>query len=1197
MNIKVGGQPPILWVAILTLGIAGTLLYSFYKEHSIAERYTPQMDATMEIQLKVTTAHLWLEEIMEGDREVDAKEIWDNLDSAEWYARAMLEGGKAPEGRFTLIKEPELRHRIEQMLNGIDIFRSLARERIDNQSKAGIGSNIEQHFDNIFSDTLASAKASRNTLLQLRQKQFQRLHFIQGVLVLLIITLGTFVFILFKRYEQQRTGNMRALQKGDIKLSKTNRLYATQSQVNQAIVRARNKQELFQGICDIAIEYGQFRLAWIGLIDNDKKEITPIAFSGWGTDYLKNIKISITDELTSKGPTGRAIREKKSVVFNDLEHNPDYAPWRNIAMEQGYRSSGAFPIRLHDSVVGTINIYAAEPDFFDRDEIALLEEVALDISFALENLGNEAERKKAEQRATRFGKLLEDSLDEIYIFDSRTLRFTDVNLGARQNLGYTLSELKQLTPLDLNPKFTAEYFNEIVAPLRYRSEEKVIFTTIHHRKDGSQYPVELHLQLMPDDPPVFVSIAQDIAARRETEDALHESEIKFRSIFQSTIVGMIIVINDRGLITEWNTGAVRAFGYTPDEVIGKPLTMLIPDRYKQGHEKGFERAVVRGTVLDNGKTQELSGIRKNGEEFPIELTLGSWRRKGQLYFSAIVLDITERKQTEQALRHAQKMKAVGQVTGGIAHDFNNLLCIILGNLDLLKQDITYTEKTAKRLETIISSTQRATALTKQLLGFSRRQAVQTVVTNINSVITDMESLIRRSVTPEVELSQNFAKNIWLTEIDPGDFQDALLNLVINARDAMPSGGKLIIETSNDQLDTEYCSHNPDLTPGQYVQLTVSDDGLGISPDILEHVFEPFFTTKEHGKGTGLGLAMAYGFAKRSGGHIEVFSTYGIGTTFRLYLPRASSQKLPEKPIDTHEGELPGGTETVLAVDDEEALRDLAKESLETLGYSVLTAKNGHDALACLEKNSTIDLLFTDVLMPGGINGYELAEQVTQKHPQINVLLTSGYTEKAITSETQAHFTANLLCKPYTLAELAQQTRAVLGSKKKREQSQLSQGNPKTFAKRNDDLNVGIKGIDDDHQVLLDIIDQCQRLAATNNKEKIGVILDYLNEYIQTHFDREEAVMALCNYPGLNNHRQVHQLLRQQVDKMQRQQKNSGINNKELMDFLGNWLTSHIQGMDHAFAPYCKNLDPDEINRALAEAAPPPRKLPKELQNE
>ena len=385
----------------------------------------------------------------------------------------------------------------------------------------------------------------------------------------------------------------------------------------------------------------------------------------------------------------------------------------------------------------------------------------------------------------------------------------------------------------------------------------------------------------------------------------------------------------------------------------------------------------------------------------------------------------ERKKIEKQLRQSQKMDAIGQLTGGIAHDFNNILGIIIGNLDLIKYSFTAEGKVLKYLTAIETSAERAAKVTKQLLVFSRQQAVDVSAVDINQAVSSMDILTTLTVSPEIEVGENLARGLWLTDINAGDFQDTLLNLIINARDAMSGGGCLTIETRNATLDAAYCSQYPNITVGDYVQLSISDTGMGIPAELQERIFEPFYTTKPEGEGTGLGLAMVFGFIERSKGHINVYSEPGVGTTFHLYLPRSVEQ---EETVETAESPLtilPPGSETILVVDDEPGLVSLAQDSLQLLGYHVLTAVDGNEALETLAAEPSIALLFSDVVMPGGINGYQLAEKAVETMPGLKVLLTSGYTKKAVAQNEQAQFYANLLNKPYTQSELALQVRTIL----------------------------------------------------------------------------------------------------------------------------------------------------------------------------
>ena len=397
-------------------------------------------------------------------------------------------------------------------------------------------------------------------------------------------------------------------------------------------------------------------------------------------------------------------------------------------------------------------------------------------------------------------------------------------------------------------------------------------------------------------------------------------------------------------------------------------------------------------------------------------------------FAARASGEIERLRAEQALRRSQKMEAIGQLSGGIAHDFNNQLGIILGYLDFLKNYVASDEKPSKWVEISINATLRCTDLTRQLLSFSRTQTDKKVVVDINARLRELGTMFARSLTPAIEVQYSLADELWPTEIDPGEFQDAILNMVINARDAMPNGGKLLIETSNKQLDAEYAAFNPDAHAGDYIQLVLSDTGSGMNRSTQEHIFEPFYTTKEKDKGTGLGMSMVYGFVKRFGGFIQIYSEVDIGTTLRIYLPRADTTETNITGDALNDQNLPTGNETILIVDDEINLLHLADDYLSTLGYKTYLAENSRQALDMLEKHKDIDCLFSDVVMPGGINGYELAELAVKNNAELKVLLTSGFTSKTIAQNGQVRFTAQMLSKPYRKADLAQCIRRTLDEK-------------------------------------------------------------------------------------------------------------------------------------------------------------------------
>ena len=521
-----------------------------------------------------------------------------------------------------------------------------------------------------------------------------------------------------------------------------------------------------------------------------------------------------------------------------------------------------------------------------------------------------------------------------------------------------------------------------------------------------------------------VRLRQEISDRKWAQEGLRLSEAQFKSLSENSQDFIRRYDKDCRHLYQ-NAAAYKVSGFTEKEFVGKSLKEL-----------GFENDLCE---LWEYKINQVFRTKESASEiFELEGPDGvlflDWRLFPEFgedgtvdTVLAVSRDITENKNLESQLIQSQKMKALGTLTGGIAHDFNNLLSIIHGNVELIEVTSKLDDKSRSRLSSIMKATKRAAKLTKQLLGFSSRQATSIEITNINRVIEELDSVIERSLTPEISVNQNLATGLWSTEIDVGDFEDVLLNLLINARDAMVGGGKLCIETSNKLLDAKFCSRHAGLSPGEYVCLLISDTGAGIELDKIDQIFEPFFTTKPQGKGTGLGLAMVFGFAQRSRGHINVQSMPGEGATFKLYLPKSLSTVLQQAETEAERLEDPTGSETILVVDDEQGLREMVESLLMGLGYTVITATDGKQALSILKKQPGIDLLFSDVVMPSGVNGYELAEQVRMSNPRIKVLLTSGYVDKTITHAGHERFKANVLTKPYSLRVLAFRVRATLDS--------------------------------------------------------------------------------------------------------------------------------------------------------------------------
>ena len=533
-------------------------------------------------------------------------------------------------------------------------------------------------------------------------------------------------------------------------------------------------------------------------------------------------------------------------------------------------------------------------------------------------------------------------------------------------------------------------------------------------------PNEFHLDLISK----FTHLSRLAIEKDLNEAVLRDSKNYNRSLFEHSPIGLALC-RLNGELVDVNSVYANIIGRSIEDTLKLSYWDITPKKYENDEMQQIEDLESTGSY----GPYEKEYIHKDGHLVPVRLTGMYHEENGELFILSSVEDITEKKQIEESLRRSQKMDAIGQLTGGIAHDFNNILAIILGNIDLLNFHISNNVKASQRIDLIKKATLRAADLTRQLLSFSRKHDREMLPCNINLILSGIEKLISRTVTAQVELNQNLSNELWHVEIDSGDFEDVILNLTLNARDAMPNGGRLSIETSNRILDSDYCAINPDVTPGEYVLFSISDTGTGISKEEQEHIFEPFFTTKPDGKGTGLGLAMVFGFVKRCSGHIRVISEVGKGTTIEIYLPRSIEQDLSTSETIRQVQEIATGNETILIVDDEEGLLELSKENLQGLGYRVLTATNGRKALEHLRNDHSIKLLFSDIVMPGGLNGYELAKKTIMLYPEIKILLTSGYSEKIMFNNDFQNESFIVLDKPYSQSDLAFKIQQLLNPSK------------------------------------------------------------------------------------------------------------------------------------------------------------------------
>ncbi|MGO4572099.1 PAS domain S-box protein [Microvirga sp. 2TAF3] len=517
----------------------------------------------------------------------------------------------------------------------------------------------------------------------------------------------------------------------------------------------------------------------------------------------------------------------------------------------------------------------------------------------------------------------------------------------------------------------------------------------------------------------------DMTALRSAEELALQKEMRLRSILE-TIPEALVTIGETGCIESFSRSAEELFGYKASEVLGENVRMLMPAPRNEQHDQYIQRVLTTRNPKIIGIGTLVMGLRRDGTTFPMDLAVGEAMVGGQRIFTCFIRDLTSRQKIEQELRQSQKMEAIGQLTGGIAHDFNNLLTVAIGNLEMIEASPNLGAEDRAILSEVQDAAQQGANLTERLLAFGRRQPLNPILVDIGELVSDFSRLLRRTLGEAIDMRLIVSGDRYFAFVDSVQFQNALLNLALNARDAMPQGGSLTLEVSYAEIEEDYAQIYPEAKAGRFVLLSVTDTGIGMSQEVKQKAFEPFFTTKPIGTGTGLGLCMVYGFIKQSGGLIHLYSETGKGTTVQVFLPLAENEKLEDEvdPILTSQ-DFPARGETILLTEDDAQVRRVTVARLKALGYTVVEAANGLEALKILKGNQHIDLLFTDIVMSEGMTGGELAQVVRRAYPKIRILLTTGYTEPDIIK--QEIIGGSLwLKKPYTALDLARKTREALG---------------------------------------------------------------------------------------------------------------------------------------------------------------------------
>jgi two-component system cell cycle sensor histidine kinase/response regulator CckA len=802
-----------------------------------------------------------------------------------------------------------------------------------------------------------------------------------------------------------------------------NRLYSVLSHVSQAVARIGDWRELMQEVCRIAVADGGFLLAWFGEANESAGVFEPVARHGAAAN------------ADACRPAIHVLREHRRLVLNDVGDGGLPPSWQRRAIESGCRSMAAFTIRVRERLAGALVFCGAERNIFDAENLQLLDEVAGTVSFALESMERERDRQlaeeermrlyaseqaaRAEARAdSRYRELLEAAPDGIMEVD-REGRILMANPAAQRIFGYAAEELlgrelELLLPERYREQHSAWRSEFMADPARPRMRAGGEVRA--RRKNGAEFPAEVSLSpVSSDESGMVICIVRDVTKRKLAEGALRESNHRIVSILES-ITDAFIAVDNGWKLTYLNGKAEQIMRCRREEAIGKNIWEQFPELSGSVLEQECRRAAATHTPVEFTTFYPMPQLWAEIHVYPGENGLSIYSQ-----------DITARKHLEDQFLQAQKLEALGRLAGGVAHDFNNLLTIIGGYGQMLMDSLDPRSPVRKDVEPIVEAAARASALTRQLLAFSRRQIVQPKVLDLNRLVNRMTKMLHRVIGEDILLTLALAPELGRVKADPGQVEQVIMNLAINARDAMPDGGRLEIATGNLEV-TAVAEDGPraGVPEGSYVVLSIADTGTGMTDDVRSHIFEPFFTTKPKGKGTGLGLSTVYGIVKQSGGELGLETHPGEGTTFHIYLPRLTG---PRKVLKVTGRAHPPmrGSEKVLLVEDEPEVRKLTRSMLRHLGYTVVEAHDGHAALKAWQKHGpSIDLLLTDVIMPN-MSGRQLAERLASEQPDLKVLYMSGYTDEVIAHHGVIDPDKELLQKPFSRDLLAEKIRKVLGT--------------------------------------------------------------------------------------------------------------------------------------------------------------------------
>jgi PAS domain S-box-containing protein len=803
-------------------------------------------------------------------------------------------------------------------------------------------------------------------------------------------------------------------------LIRTNRALKALSYCNQAVLRARSVSELTQEVCRVLVEIGGYRFVWVG-VKNDDPDKTIRVMARWGEsgDLFEGTNLSWAERTTDCCPMGEAIRTGKPSTIQDMINECQYEPSRSKAMKTGIVAAYALPLVVKGEIWGGISLLSQTAGTEDREERELLSQLGQDLSYGIESFLNREKARDTElallESEERFRLAFENANIGVCLVGSDG-RFLRVNDEMCRILGYDQHELESMTVSDVTHPEDLDVSTAFIEGAVAGKIDSSEFEKRYIHKKGHVVWGVVASSLIRDthgNPRYFISHLLDVTEARSSEER--------RTILATVIeqAAEIVVITDTlGSIEYVNPAFERITGYSSPEVLGKNPRILKSGEHDAVFYKTLWDTINSGSIW----TGSFINKKKDGSLFQEDATISPVKNaSGKIVrFVAVKRDVTESVELTKQLFQAQKMEAVGTLAGGIAHDFNNILQVALGYSEIMRNDPGLTERQKTDLNKIHIAAQRGADLVQRLLTFSRKTETRPQPLNLNHRIEELRKMIERAIPKMIDIQLVLNKDLYTINADPTQIDQVLMNLCVNARDAMPDGGKLIIETANIIFSSEYARSHLHLTPGNYALLSVTDSGLGMDKETLDHMFEPFFTTKQVGEGTGLGLATVHGIVKSHGGHIHCYSEPGKGTIFKIYFPALEDEEQQESAAS--EAAPQGGSETILLVDDDDAIRDIGSKLLTQVGYQVLTACNGKEGLDIYKTYSQdIAIVLLDLGMPE-MGGKRCLQGLLAFNPDVKVVVVSGYSAR---KEAFAAGAKDFVGKPYSVGNLLKTIRSVM----------------------------------------------------------------------------------------------------------------------------------------------------------------------------